>query len=161
MATSSAAGLYGCGTGDFYFTGQRDILAGMRYIQVLAGLLPVLSFAEVELPPPADLKVDFARDVQPLFAAKCFGCHGSKQQQSGLRLDKRQQALRGGDYGPVIVQGKSAESKLILKLVNGDGGLQMPPTGALEKGEIGMLRLDRSGRRLWHGGDQGRGAEAS
>jgi hypothetical protein len=57
-----------------------------------------------------------------------------------LRLDKRQNALRGGDYGPVIIQGKSAESKLILRLVNGDGGMQMPPTGALEPGEISLLR---------------------
>ena len=61
-------------------------------------------------------------------------------QQSGLRLDLRQPALRGGDYGPVIVPGNSAESKLILRLVNGDGGLQMPPTGALADEEIGILR---------------------
>src|SRR5438876_6773033 len=57
-----------------------------------------------------------------------------------LRLDKRQNALRGGDYGPVIVPGKSAESKLIRRLVNGDGGLQMPPTGPLSEEEIGILR---------------------
>ncbi len=96
--------------------------------------------AESKLPAPAAMKVDFDRHVRPLLAAKCSGCHGPKQQQSGLRLDKRQNALRGGDYGPVIVQGKSAESKLILRLVNGDGGMQMPPTGALETTEIAMLR---------------------
>ena len=61
-------------------------------------------------------------------------------QQSGLRLDLRQTALRGGDYGPVIVPGKSAESKLIRRLVDGDGGMQMPPTGALDPDEIGVLR---------------------
>jgi ankyrin repeat protein len=92
------------------------------------------------MPPPANVQVDYNRDIQPLLAAKCASCHGSKQQQSGLRLDKRQNALRGGDYGPVIIQGKSAESKLILRLVNGDGGMQMPPTGALEPSEISLLR---------------------
>ena len=86
------------------------------------------------------MKVDFNRHVRPLFAEKCSACHGARQQQSGLRLDKRQNALRGGDYGPVIVPGKSAESKLILRLVNGDGGMQMPPTGALDPHEISMLR---------------------
>jgi hypothetical protein len=40
----------------------------------------------------------------------------------------------------VIVIGKSAESKLIRRLVNGDGGLQMPPTGPLTDEEIGILR---------------------
>ncbi|MDX1980213.1 MAG: ankyrin repeat domain-containing protein [Bryobacteraceae bacterium] len=101
---------------------------------------PPATFAETKLPPPAKVQVDFKQHVQPILAAKCAGCHGSKQQQSGLRLDKRQNALRGGDYGPVIIQGKSAESKLILRLVSGDGGMQMPPTGPLEAEEIGLLR---------------------
>ena len=60
--------------------------------------------------------------------------------QSGLRLDLRQAALRGGDYGPVIIPGKSAESKLILRLAGSDAGLQMPPTGALSEEEIGIFR---------------------
>src|SRR5262249_19070759 len=42
--------------------------------------------------------------------------------------------------GPVIVIGKSAESKLIKRVANGDGGLQMPPTGPLTDEEIGILR---------------------
>jgi len=103
---------------------------------LLASVLP----AQTKLPKPAAVNVDFNRDIQPLIMSKCVGCHGPKQQQSGLRLDKRQNALRGGDYGPVILPGKSAESKLILRLVNGDGGLQMPPTGALETSEIALLR---------------------
>jgi ankyrin repeat protein len=55
-------------------------------------------------------------------------------------LDLRQNALRGGDYGPVIKIGDSAGSKLIRRVVDGDGGLQMPPTGALSNDEIGLLR---------------------
>ena len=61
-------------------------------------------------------------------------------QQSGLRLDLRQNALRGGDYGPVILPGKGADSKLIKRLVDGDGGMQMPPTGPLSAEDIGVLR---------------------
>jgi ankyrin repeat protein len=96
--------------------------------------------AERQLPPASDVKIDFDKDVKPLLSEKCYSCHGSKVQQSGLRLDKRQNALRGGDYGPVIIAGKSAESKLIFRVVDGDGGLQMPPTGALSKEDIGILR---------------------
>jgi ankyrin repeat protein len=40
----------------------------------------------------------------------------------------------------VILPGKSAESKLIKRLVDGDGGMQMPPTGPLSPEDIGVLR---------------------
>src|SRR5437867_1883547 len=84
--------------------------------------------------------VNYEEQVRPILANRCFGCHGPLQQQSGLRLDLRQNALRGGDYGVVIVPGSSAESKLIQRLVGTDAGLQMPPTGALPPEEIGVLR---------------------
>ena len=84
--------------------------------------------------------INYDKHVKPILAAKCFACHGPKQQQSGLRLDLRQNALRGGDYGPVIIQGKSDESKLILRLTGSKAGLQMPPSGALEAEEIATLR---------------------
>jgi mono/diheme cytochrome c family protein len=69
--------------------------------------------------------VDYEREVRPILANRCFGCHGPRQQQSGLRLDLRQNALRGGDYGVVIVPGNSGESKLIQRLIGSDAGLQM------------------------------------
>ena len=99
-----------------------------------------VALAGDNLPAPANRTVDFKKDVRPLLAEKCYGCHGPAAQQSGLRLDLRQAALRGGDYGPVIKVGDSAGSKLIRRLVNGDGGLQMPPTGPLSAEEIGILR---------------------
>src|SRR5437660_6171142 len=102
--------------------------------------LGILASAKIKLPAPANIRVDFEKDVLPILAQKCHPCHGEDAQQSGLRLDKRQNALRGGDYGPVINPGNSAESKLIRRLVNGDGGLQMPPTGPLSDEEIGILR---------------------
>jgi ankyrin repeat protein len=96
--------------------------------------------AQQALPPAAIRSVDYVADVKPLLSQNCYGCHGPEVQQAGLRLDLRQNALRGGDYGPVIVPGKSGESKLIHRLVSGDGGMQMPPTGALLPDEIGLLR---------------------
>jgi len=99
-----------------------------------------LPLAAQQLPPPAAVKVDYDHDIKPLLAQHCYSCHGDTVQQSGLRLDLRQNALRGGDYGPVIIPGKSADSKLIKRLVHGDGGLQMPPSGPLSDDEIGILR---------------------
>jgi ankyrin repeat protein len=117
-------------------------------------VLPILPLAlsppahgASKLPPPASIQIDFNRDVKPILEANCLGCHGSRQQQSGLRLDKRQNALRGGDYGAVIMPGKSAESKLILRVAGSEAGMQMPPTGPLSAADIGILRawIDQGG----------------
>lgn len=93
-----------------------------------------------EMPPPAPVKIDFEQHVQPLLEAKCYGCHGAGKQLAGLRLDRRQLALRGGDYGKVIVPGDSANSKLIHRLVGSEAGMRMPPSGSLEPNEIAILR---------------------
>jgi hypothetical protein len=84
--------------------------------------------------------INYEQEVRPILANRCFGCHGPRQQQSGLRLDLRQNALRGGDYGVVIVPGRSADSKLIQRLIGSDAGLQMPPTGELPAEEIAVLK---------------------
>jgi ankyrin repeat protein len=96
--------------------------------------------AQTQLPPAASTKVDYDEHIRPLLSQHCYSCHGVEAQQSGLRLDLRQNALRGGDYGPVIIPGDSGASKLIRRLVDGDGGVQMPPTGPLSDEEIGLLR---------------------
>jgi mono/diheme cytochrome c family protein len=104
--------------------------------------LPLITVSATQSPAQqsAAQSVDYMRDVKPLLQQNCYSCHGPEVQQSGLRLDLRQNALRGGDYGPVIVPGKGAESKLIRRLISGDGGIQMPPTGALLPEEIAVLR---------------------
>jgi hypothetical protein len=105
-------------------------------------LITLLMAADDGLPPAAKTKIDFARDIAPLFAERCFGCHGSQQQMNGLRLDRKAAALKGGDSGPVIVPRDSAGSRLII-LVAGAGADKkvMPPAGArLTAAEIGLLR---------------------
>ena len=63
--------------------------------------------------------VNFVRDVQPIFQARCTSCHGSEVQMSELRLDQRHSALKGGKSGiPAIVSGKSSES-LLIRYVSG------------------------------------------
>src|SRR6185503_3101950 len=67
-----------------------------------------------KLPPPADAKVDFDRDIKPIFETACFRCHGPERPKSKFRLDNRQSALKGGENNEDdIVPGDSAKSKLI------------------------------------------------
>jgi ankyrin repeat protein len=93
-----------------------------------------------QLPPAANIKIDYDQHVKPILSANCFSCHGPVQAQSGLRLDLRQNALRGGDYGAVITPGDGAGSKLIIRLAGSTAGLQMPPAGPLPPEQIGILR---------------------
>ncbi len=75
-------------------------------------------------------EVDFQRDVQPILAEHCTHCHGAdaKSRQGGLRLDVREDPLRGGDTGAAaIVPGKPDESELIRRISSHDAGEIMPP----------------------------------
>ena len=110
----------------------------------------LLSFAQDALPPAAATKIDFARDVAPLFEKRCFLCHGPQQQMNGLRLDRRADALKGSKNGPVIVPRNGAGSRLI-QLVGGVAADKkvMPPVGPrLTATEVGLLRawIDQGAR---------------
>lgn len=84
--------------------------------------------------------VDFARDIQPIFARHCLDCHGAETREAGLRLDRGRAALAGGDSGAVIVPGKPDES-LLIQYVTGDGETVMPPeTEGLADDEVALLR---------------------
>lgn len=86
-------------------------------------------------------KIDFARDVQPIFQQSCIGCHGPTQQMSGLRLDRRRDAMRGGVIGAVIGPGNGSASRLYLRLSGPSVfGPQMPPTGALPPEQIATIK---------------------
>ncbi len=93
------------------------------------------------LPPAATAPVEFARDIEPLFASHCVKCHGSEKQKSGLRLDRKAAALKGGDSGKVITPGRSAESSLIQLVAGLDPDKIMPPKGErLTPQQVAVLR---------------------
>lgn len=114
-----------------------------RFTFVAAPLLVVasLSLAADKLPPPADRKIDFARDVRPLLEKHCWKCHSAEKQESGLRLDSRDALLKGGDLGQVIAAEDSERSKLIALIAGTDPQTVMPPDGPqLTAAEVGILR---------------------
>ncbi len=84
-------------------------------------------------------KVDFARDIRPIFQEHCYACHGPSQQSSGLRLDRRSSAfqIRGG---VIIGRGNAIGSMLYLRVSGTTVGTQMPPTGALPAAQINLIR---------------------
>jgi ankyrin repeat protein len=84
-------------------------------------------------------KVDFQRDIQPLFRESCIGCHGPSQQMGGMRLDRRGSAM-AIRTGTTIGRGNAEGSRLYQKLVSTKYGSRMPPTGPLSADQIGLVK---------------------
>ena len=85
----------------------------------------------------ADL--DFTHDVHPIFAARCFACHGGDKRSGGLSLQNYSDTLKGGRNGPAILPGHSADSLLIHRVTATSA--RMPAAGPpLTTEEIAILK---------------------
>ncbi|MEO1999610.1 MAG: DUF1553 domain-containing protein [Planctomycetaceae bacterium] len=93
-----------------------------------AGLLCMALFATEAIGQP----IDFKRDIEPVFKARCSACHGAGKQESGFRLDRRADLLVGGDFGePAIVPGDVSRGTLLDAVRATDPDFRMPPEGPL------------------------------
>lgn len=71
--------------------------------------------------------VDFVREVQPILKKHCYECHGGKKQKSGLRLDIKARAFKGGDtHGAAIVPNSARDSPLALLVISDNEDERMP-----------------------------------
>jgi hypothetical protein len=117
-------------------------LSSFRSISAL-GLTLCFSVAAASLDdyPPVKKKIEFNRDIAPI-VGRCVDCHGLKKQESGFRLDTLADILGGGDHGPAVVPGKSADSLLVQVVAGLHADIaKMPKKGEpLTATDIGMLR---------------------
>ncbi len=105
-------------------------------ITVLLGLATTAtSFA-------AEPDIDFARQVQPILARKCYACHGPGTQEGSLRLDHAEGALKALESGEVgIVPGKPDASEVLRRVSSTDDSERMPPKGKpLSASEVSILK---------------------
>ena len=110
-------------------------------VLVLSASLLVVSAQQpmVEQAPTAEQLEFFEGRVRPVLAEKCFQCHSTRTSTpfGGLRLDSRQGLLTGGDSGPAVVPGHSADSTIVQRIQGRP--VLMPPTGRLDDDEITAL----------------------
>ncbi|MEY3172353.1 MAG: hypothetical protein RLZZ436_266 [Planctomycetota bacterium] len=76
----------------------------------------------------------FEQKIRPVLVQHCYSCHSQEASaanslKAGLYLDTAAGIAAGGESGPVVLPGKSAESPL-LSAIRYDG-LEMPPSGKL------------------------------
>src|SRR6266436_8653545 len=70
--------------------------------------------------------VAFEKEIVPILTAKCAGCHSGKIRRGGYDMGTHAGLLAGGDTGPAVVPGKSADS-LLVQLAGRTKKPTMPP----------------------------------
>jgi hypothetical protein len=118
---------------------------------------------ETKLPPAAAVKVDFDRDIKPIFEGVCFKCHSAERPKSKFSLASRETALKGGENGIDIISGQSAKSPLIHYVARLVEDMEMPPPVAAIRrprfritcfadrpGGVGLGRICRTKNRIFH-----------
>ena len=84
-------------------------------------MIPLLLILSVDAPL-------FERDIAPLFAKHCNGCHAKTVTMGSLDLDTYEGIRKGGNHGTIVVPGKPRESRLYTMLT-GEGAPAMPMDG--------------------------------
>lgn len=95
----------------------------------MSHLAPTLAILALASGAVAQERIDFDKQVRPILAKHCLSCHGPTKQRGGLRLDRKADAIQGGDSGAVIVPKRSADSPLARLVAGLDGDRVMPPDG--------------------------------
>jgi mono/diheme cytochrome c family protein len=90
----------------------------------------------------ADKKVDFVKEIQPIFEKSCIECHGPDKTKGGLRLDNKEAAFKGGKGGLAIVVGDPAKSDMYHRItLPKDHDDVMPSKGdMLTKAQTDLIR---------------------
>ena len=109
-------------------------------------LLIVATAAANALAAPRELEGAVAQqwsDVRALLRKRCVSCHGPEEQEGGLRLDRGERILQGGDSGKAVVPSKPQESSLLQRVATKDEDLRMPPVdegSPLSEQEVSLVR---------------------
>ncbi|MEP6756210.1 MAG: hypothetical protein ABJA67_11970 [Chthonomonadales bacterium] len=82
--------------------------------------------------------VSYKRQIAPIFASNCNGCHNAKTPQSKLTTENFHGLSTGGRRGKCLVPGKSVDS-LLIQFVDGRKTPRMPVGGSLKPAEIALL----------------------
>ncbi len=114
---------------------HRRLVSLLSYVFAVAGSICVTSHAQ-------ESKVDFAKQVQPILAKKCFACHGPDEAESGLSFADEKGAFAEAESGAhAIVAGDVKASQLIARITSTDEHERMPPEGdPISPEEIEILK---------------------
>ncbi|MEZ6017433.1 MAG: hypothetical protein R3F49_20130 [Planctomycetota bacterium] len=132
-------------------TSRVEILGGL-----VLGLWGTLGVAAAQLPPPAEetpatpapatpapAAVSYWREVRPLLAARCAGCHQPARALGGHVLTEHRRLLAAAeDDGPLVYAGRPDDSALLEVVLGFEGAPPSMPKGSapLTDAEVSLLR---------------------
>jgi len=67
--------------------------------------------------------------IQPMLEKRCFECHNQDKDNGGLQMHTAELLNKGGDGGPVLVNGKSIDSELFQRITRDPTSKKFMPTG--------------------------------
>jgi hypothetical protein len=104
-------------------TGRKHRTSSLRLLLV-ASMLATVTHAETV--PGA---IAFGRDIRPILASKCYGCHGpdAAARKAGLRLDRPVGQMVARDGTIAVAPGNPDGSELIRRIYATDRDTVMPP----------------------------------
>src|ERR1043165_4290144 len=110
-------------------------------MKLLRGIAVLLLLAAPSTPAD-DERVDYERDIRPIFEQRCLSCHDRRKRKGGLLLTERKSALQKGESGlPAFVPGDAQASERVRRVTSMDPERRMPPKGAaLTAGQVAPLR---------------------
>jgi hypothetical protein len=102
-------------------------------------------------PATRSAKIDFDRDIRPIFSDTCYACHGPDKanRKAGLRLDQRESAFARRDEGSAIVPGDPSQSALYRRITSRDQDERMPPADSGR--QLTTKQIDLIGRWIEQG----------
>lgn len=75
--------------------------------------------------------VSFSRDIRPLLAARCFGCHQGARHEGKYDMTQFGLLLQGGHSGVEAIAPGDPDSSYLLEVITAEEGQpQMPPAGS-------------------------------
>src|SRR5215212_3059571 len=84
---------------------------------------------------------DYRKDVAPIFAKYCSGCHNDNDLEGKLSLVSFAKLQKGGEKGAVVVPNR-ADASLMIRMLTGEVEPAMPPKDEPQptEAEINLLR---------------------
>src|SRR5882672_5374677 len=113
--------------------------------------LPLLFLWVFAAPVWAQSTEFFEKKIRPILVNRCQACHNAKIKTAGLDLSSAEGFLRGGQSGPIVVEGNPEASRL-LRVIGYAESMKMPPTGKLKDEEIADLGAWVKMGAVWPGG---------
>jgi len=98
---------------------------------LLPAFLPLTAAVSAPTPAPESGNtsngVSFVREIAPILAQKCVGCHGPKKMKGGYQTHTFESLMTGGESkAPPIIAGQPARSKLFQLITTNDVDDRMP-----------------------------------